>query len=350
MKKETRGHRAYEMRQRSLNELIRKLVKDAGVTEDAEFLNEMIVTALKIGEDNLERGDIKMINTAMKELRYALKVFYPYVNARKVAIFGSARTPESDPAYLQARDFAEAIVRRGWMVITGAASGIMRAGNEGAGRANSFGVNIRLPFEQDANPFILGDPKLINFKYFFTRKLIFVACSDATVLCPGGFGTHDEGFETLTLVQTGKAPPRPIVCLDPSGSRYWSSWREFIKIQLAENRLVDPDDLSLIHFTHDAEDAARYITEFYRNYQSQRYIGERLVFRIQKPLTRQKLEMLNERYSAIIKKGKIRQFAKPFPEEANEPGTFHLTRLAFYFDRRHYSRLQCLIHDLNADS
>ncbi len=342
-------HHAYEMKQAVLNERIRDLMHAAGNPPEAKFLTEMIVTALKMGEDEMERGDIKMINTAMKELRYALKVFYPYANTNKVAIFGSARTPRDHPDYKQAREFARIIVKEGWMVITGAASGIMRAGNEGAGRANSFGVNIKLPFEQNANPEIFGDPKLINFKYFFTRKLIFVASSEATVLCPGGFGTHDEGFETLTLVQTGKAAPRPIICMDPPGSRYWSSWRNFLETQLVTRGMIDPDDIGLIHFTHNPQDAVNVIKAFYRNFHSQRYIGHRLILRIKKPLIAKKLQTLNRRYADILTKGKIRQFMKPFAEEENEKDTFHLARLAMYFNRHKYARLKAMIDEINEE-
>src|SRR3989338_245992 len=218
----------YNTGNRKLDAMIKKTIENAGGSPDADLLTDIMTTAIKLREDNLDRGDVRMMTTTLKELRYALKVFQPYRHVRKAAIFGSARTPPSSADYRQAHEFAQAIVDAGWMVVTGAASGIMSAGNEGAGRANSFGVNIRLPFEQEPNPTIANDPKLINFKYFFTRKLIFIKESDATVLCPGGFGTHDEGFETLTLVQTGKATPRPIVCLDPPNSKYWSSWKNFL--------------------------------------------------------------------------------------------------------------------------
>jgi len=197
-KRRSKKHR-YSTKIPILDKKVHELIEMAGGSTNADLLEEMIVTSLKAREDDLSRGDIKMMNTAMKELRYALKVFYPYAHIRKVAIFGSARTPKKSEEYNQARMFARAIVKEGWMVITGASTGIMNAGNEGAGRINSFGVNIRLPFEQDANPVIADDPKLVSFKYFFTRKLIFIRESHATVLFPGGFGTHDESYETLTL-------------------------------------------------------------------------------------------------------------------------------------------------------
>lgn len=344
---EPRPKRSYKMIDAALNEQIQKLVRHAGNFPDQDLLAEMIVTALKVGEDGMDRGDIRLINTAMKELRYAFKVFNPYRHIRKVAIFGSARIPKKSPAYQQAREFARLIVKQKWMVITGAASGIMNAGNEGATRENSFGVNIRLPFEQEANPAIEGDPKLVNFKYFFTRKLIFVAESDATVLCPGGFGTHDEGFETLTLVQTGKAEPRPIICLDPPGSNYWSSWKRFLENHLAETGMIDPADMGLVKFTHSPEEAVKMICDFYSNYHSMRYIGGNLVIRIQKPLLPAKLKKLIEDFSGIIRKGTIEQVEKPFEEEMNDPQTHHLTRLVFCFDRRHFSRLIHMVEAIN---
>ncbi len=339
--------RKYKIGRPSIDNAIHRLVRMAGDTPENSFLEEMIVTVLKLGEDEMERGDVKMINSTLKELRYALKVFYPFRHVRKAAIFGSARTPKNSPDYQVARDFARQIVRAGWMVITGASSGIMSAGNEGAGRANSFGVNIRLPFEQEANPVMADDPKLINFKYFFTRKLIFIRESDATVLCPGGFGTHDEGFETLTLVQTGKTPPRPIVCLDPPKSHYWATWRNFLHEQLVDRGMVDEEDLSLVHFTHDPEDAVRVVAEFYRNYHSLRYIQDRLVMRIKKPLTDRQLVDLNRQFKGILRKGKIEQSLTHFEEEENEPYTLDLTRLAFYFNRRHFAVLKRLIDAVN---
>lgn len=339
--------RVYQMSEEALNLAIKKLIEKAGISPDSRFIEEMIVTALKLQEDALERGDIKMINASMKELRYGLKVFYPYQHVRKVAIFGSARTKPSAPDYRQAKEFAELITKEGWMVMTGAAAGIMQAGNEGAGRLNSFGVNIRLPFEQQANPIILDDPKLVNFKYFFTRKLIFVRESDATVLCPGGFGTHDEGFETLTLVQTGKATPRPIICLDPSGSTYWKTWKAFILKELGKRGMIDPEDIELIDFTHSPSEAVKMIVDFYRNYHSSRYIRDSFIIRIHKPLDRKQLEKINDKFSSIVKKGKITQVHKPFEEESNEPRTFDLARLVFSFDRKHHAKLHLLIRELN---
>ncbi len=342
-----KAKRPYSTRIPELDEKIQKLLEAAGASKDRDLLQEMVITAVKIGEDGMDRGDMKMMNTAMKELRYALKVFYPYRQIRKVAIFGSARTPKETPEYRQAHEFSRGIAKEGWMVITGASSGIMRAGNEGASRAKSFGVNIRLPFEQEANPVIADDSKLINFKYFFTRKLIFIRESDATVLCPGGFGTHDEGYETLTLVQTGKTNPRPIVCLDPPGSTYWKSMREFMVKQLVKRRMIDAEDLDLLYFTHDAKTAVREVVQFYRNYHSLRYIRDRLVIRMRNTLSEKVLKNLNSSFKDVLKKGKFEQLRVPFPEEENEPGIQSFPRLVFYFDRRHFARLRHLINAIN---
>lgn len=347
MEKKPQRQRQYNTGNKHLDQLIHKMIEDTGGSPSADFLEDIMVTAIKLRDDELDRGDIRMMTTALKEIRYALKVFYPYRHIRKVAVFGSARTPPESPDYKQAVDFSKKVVKEGWMVVTGAASGIMSAGNEGAGRANSFGVNIRLPFEQEPNPTIANDSKLINFKYFFTRKLIFIRESDATVLFPGGFGTHDEGFETMTLVQTGKTPPRPIVCIDPPKNTYWKSWRNFIHKELVKKKFTDPDDLGLVHFTHSAADAVRYITKFYNNFHSSRYIENRLILRLKRPLRATQLTALNRGFKSILAKGKIEQLFKPFPEEENEPHTFELIRLAFYFNRRHFAKLMKLIDAVN---
>ncbi len=339
--------RHYSTGNPKLDKKITELIDAAGVSSEQDLITEMIVTSLKLGGEGLDRGDLKLMNASAKELRYAFKIFYPYRHIRKVAIFGSARTPKAAADYRLARDFSHEITKAGWMVVTGASSGIMSAGNEGAGRANSFGVNIRLPFEQEPNPTIANDPKLINFKYFFTRKLIFIRESDATVLFPGGFGTHDEGFETLTLIQTGKTSPRPVVCLDPPQSTYWSTWKKFLEDQLIKKGMIDKDDLGLIHFAHDPSEAVKVIDGFYHNYHSSRYINNRLVFRLKSPLTAGVLKRLNRDFKEILVKGKIEQYAEPFPEEENEPHTFGLARLAFYFNRRHFSKLFGLIQCIN---
>ncbi len=343
-----RSHEPYQTGNPKLDQLIHELIHQAGPGTNADLAEELIVTALKVHADNLDRGDMKILNTSLRELRHSLKVFEPFRSIRKVAIFGSARTPRSAPDFQLVEKFAKEIVKRNWMVITGAASGIMQAGNEGAGHKKSFGLNIQLPFEQEANPVMLQDPKLVTFKYFFTRKLMFLRESHATVLCPGGFGTHDEGFETLTLVQTGKTDPRPIVCLDAPGSAYWKEFIQFLKQQLLQQSLIHTEDIDLMHVTHDPADAAAYVADFYKMYHSMRYIRELLVFRIEKPLKEEQVDILNQEFKHMLKKGKFEQSLKPFEEERNVPYTFHLTRLAFYFKRDNFANLNKLIHRINS--
>jgi len=339
--------RAYSTGSPILDSKVHDLVSRLNL-ENSDLLEEIMFTALKLCQEEAERGDLKLLNTTLKELRYAFKVFKPYRKVRKVAIFGSARTARDSSDYRQARDFARHIVKKKWMVITGASSGIMHAGNEGAGRANSFGVNIRLPFEQSANPVIADDEKLINFKYFFTRKLIFIRESDATVLCPGGFGTHDEGYETLTLVQTGKASPRPIVCLDPQKSRYWSSWKSWLEKHLGKRGMIDPADVDLIDFTHSPAKAAEIVTNFYKNYHSVRYIRDLLVIRLQRPLPGKKIEDFNKRFKKILTRGKIHQHDNPFEEETHESYDMQdLTRMSLYFNRRNFALLKHMIEEIN---
>ena len=341
-------HQPYQTGNLKLDQLVHELIHQAGPGANADLAEELVVTALKVHTDKLDRGDMKILNTSIKELRQSLKVFEPYRAIRKVAIFGSARTLRDSPDYHVAEKFAKAIVQKGWMVITGAASGIMQAGNEGAGRKKSFGMNIQLPFEQEANPVMLEDSKLVTFKYFFTRKLMFLRESHATILCPGGFGTHDEGFETLTLVQTGKTDPRPIVCLDAPGSEYWVDFLHFLRKQLLRQGMIHEEDLDLMYVTHDPAAAAAHVTDFYKMYHSMRYIRDLLVLRIEKPLSEEQLDQLNQEFKHILKKGKFTQSLKPYEEERNVPFTFHLTRLAFYFKKDNFAGLNKLIHRINS--
>src|SRR5262245_15231918 len=251
--------RRYEIDRPDLDRLAEDLVRRAaeayGRPESADWARQIIVTSLRLLRDGTEESDVKLLNSALKELRHSFRVFAPYEHFRKVAVFGSARTQPGEPAWKQAHAFAERIARDGWMVITGAGSGIMAAAQGGAGREASFGVNIRLPFEQQANETIAGDPKLINFRYFFTRKVVFVKESHAIALFPGGFGTHDEGFEALTLIQTGKSPIIPVVFVDAPGGSYWRDWEAWVRSHLAEHNLISERDLSLFRVTDDVDTA-----------------------------------------------------------------------------------------------
>lgn len=329
-----------------VDDLLAQLIEQEGGSPHSDLIAEILRTTLKLVRDRTSRGDLKIINTTMKEMRYAMKVFRGHRRTRKVSLFGSARTEPSDPVYQHAVTLARRLVDEGFMVITGAGPGIMQAGNEGAGRESSFGVNIRLPFEQEANEFIRGDPKLINFKYFFTRKLVFVKESDAIVLFPGGFGTHDEGFESLTLVQTGKTEPMPLVFIDASGGDYWKEWEDYVREHLLGRGLISEEDMGLFHITESVDDAVDQILRFYHVYNSSRYVRGRLVLRLNHELTDAALAQLNEDFGDIVASGSIRK-TPPLAAEANEPETSHLPRLLFHFNRHHYGRLRQLIDRIN---
>jgi len=326
--------------------LIQQLLELAGGSPHAEFLQEMIETVLRLAGDRADRGDIKILNAALRELSYAFRVFAPYRGIRKVTIFGSARVNEETPEYRQALAFAHRITRRGWMLITGAGDGIMKAGQGGAGRERSFGVNIRLPFEQQANEFIRSDSKLVTFRYFFTRKLIFMKETDGIALFPGGFGTLDEAFEILTLVQTGKSVPLPIVCLDRPGGDYWSQWDDYVRRVLLDRGMIAPSDVGLYRVTDSVQLALDEILTFYRNYHSSRYVGEQLVLRLQQSPSDEELTILNREFGDILTEGTITRSA-PLPEEGGEAGLTHLPRLVLSFNRRDVGRLRQLIDALN---
>lgn len=327
--------------------LIQKLIQQHGGGENADLVEDLIETALRLLDDKADRLDTKVMNSALKELRYASKVFSPFRNKHKATIFGSARTKPESPEYQQAVAFGKAIVEHGYMVITGGGEGIMGAAQRGAGRDNSFGLNIRLPFEQAPNEEILGDRKLINFKYFFTRKLCFIKESDAIVLFPGGFGTHDEGFEALTLMQTGKSQPMPLVFVDRPRGNYWKTWWRFVEDQLLDEALISKEDLSLFKVTDDVEEACAEITQFYSNYHSCRYVKDALVVRVKHPVTEGLLRTLNERFANICLSGGQFRASSPMPEEENEPELKDLHRIVFPFNRTNFGRLRSLIDVVN---
>jgi hypothetical protein len=313
-------------------------------SESAESIREIMVTALRLAADKSPTGDLKLLTASLKELRHALRVFAPYEARRKVAVFGSARTKSDHPEWQQAHRFAERIVEEGWMVITGAGSGIMGAAQAGAGRDASFGLNIRLPFEQEANETIDGDPKLINFRYFFTRKVMFVKPSHAIALLPGGFGTHDEGFESLTLIQTGKSEIMPVVCLDVPGGSYWHDWDRYVRTHLAAPGLINESDLSLFKVTDDIEVAVHEVLNFYSNYHSSRFIRDRLLIRLREAPDAAQLDALNTRFGDIVTQGRIELVGAAEPEKDEAPG---LPRIALRFDRRAVGRLRELIDEVN---
>jgi uncharacterized protein (TIGR00730 family) len=318
--------------------------------QNRDLIREMVTAAMYLPTDGLDRGELKILNSTLKEFRYSFKVFERYAESRKVSIFGSARTPVDSAVYQHAKKFAAELAARGFMVITGAGPGVMRAGNEGAGRERSFGVNIRLPFEQEPNDIIAGDEKLINFKYFFTRKLSFIKESDAIVLFPGGFGTLDEGFETLTLLQTGKCDPLPVVMMDVPQGTYWTQFDEYVRTVLLRKQLISPPDLNLYRYTTDIGKAVAEIENFYRNYHSLRYVDDLVVMRLNKRPTPALLDRLKADYSDILAPGAAFTASDaPHPaEERNEPpDVLALPRLTFRFVRKQFGRLRRLIDEIN---
>jgi len=330
----------------ALAEGLDALIEKAGSQdpERAEFARQIGVTALRLLLDGAGEGDLKLLNSALKELRHALRVFAPYESYRKVAVFGSARTPHGSADWEQARVFAEHIVRAGWMVITGAGDGIMAAAQGGAGRAASFGVNIRLPFEQSANEVIAGDAKLINFRYFFTRKVVFVKEAHAIVLFPGGYGTHDEAMEALTLIQTGKGEMLPVVFVDAPGGSYWQEWREWVVSHMGSRGFISPEDLALFKVTDNVDVAVHEILKFYSNYHSSRFVGDRLVLRVRQAPGDAELDGLNTDFKDILRSGRI-ELGAALPEEVSEAA--NLPRILLDFNRRDLARLRQLIDRLN---
>jgi hypothetical protein len=330
-----------------LAEMLPRLVSGEPLSRDEQFVREMIETSLKLVRDGTSVGDVKLLNAALRELRYAFKVFAPYRAVRKVSVFGSARTRPDAPASVAAREFARRITAAGFMVITGAGGGIMHACQEGAGSERSFGVNIRLPFEQEPNPVITNDPKLTTFRYFFTRKLMFIKEADAATLFPGGFGTHDEAYECLTLVQTGKTKPMPIVFLDAPRGTYWKTWKRYVEEHLLRHGLVSEEDMSLFKVTASVEEAVAEITGFYRIYHSARSVGHQLVVRLTRAVPDALVSALSRDFADIVSSGGIVQTTALAEED--EPELAGLPRLVFHFNRSGFGRLRQLIDRLNRE-
>jgi uncharacterized protein (TIGR00730 family) len=322
-----------------------ELLDAADVETNRDQLFEILSSVVRLAQDGAERLNLKITNAALKEMRSAFKVFAPYQNTPKVTIFGSARTLPDDPLYSQTRDLAGALASRGWMVVTGAGPGIMAAGAEGAGLEHSLGVNIRLPFEQGANPFIEADTHLVEMKYFFTRKLMLLKESAGFAVLPGGFGTLDEAFELLTLLQTGKALPAPIVLLEVPGGTYWHSWERFIT-EVAARGLVDADDVAFYRITDDVTTAVDELTGFYRNYHSIRYVGDRLVVRMRAAPTAEELARLDTDFADIRTSGHIEATTALAPEVADDD-VVDLPRVVLHFDRLAHGRLRAFIDALN---
>jgi uncharacterized protein (TIGR00730 family) len=323
------------------------LLDQWGAETDREKYREMIVTVLKYIKDEPLPGDVRQFNTAMKELRYANAVFKPYRSVKKISVFGSARTAEDRGEYRAAHDFSRLMMESGYMVITGGGEGIMGAAQAGAGRERSFALNIQLPFEQHANKTIEGDTKLINFKYFFTRKLNFVKNSNAIALFPGGFGTMDEGFEAMTLMQTGKAPIVPVVMVDAPKGNFWRTFERYLREHLLLDGLISPDDFHLIKITDSIEEARKEVVTFYYNFHSYRYVRDVLVIRMQREIPAAALHRLRDDFQDILVSNEPLAMCPTLPEEINEPEIAHLPRLCLQFNRKAYGRLRQLIDRIN---
>jgi uncharacterized protein (TIGR00730 family) len=327
------------------------LLKDVGADPasfNARLVRELIQTALKLIPDGRDTGELKLMSTAIKEMRYAYRVFGQYAEPHKVTIFGSARTPKGHPDYVAAVDFSKEMASRGWMVITGAGGGIMEAGHVGPGREKSFGVAIRLPFETNANEVIVGDEKLIYFRYFFTRKLMFLSQAEAVVLFPGGFGTLDEAFESLTLIQTGKSSMVPIVLVEGKGENYWEQFDDAMRKMLLQRGWISPEDIDLYRICHSPVEAADHIERFYRNYHSSRYVKDDLVIRIKRPLHQADVDRLSEEFHVLIKAGAAS------PPRIIQRGAFleeddhlDLPRLSFPHTRYKFGLIRRLIDRIN---
>jgi uncharacterized protein (TIGR00730 family) len=329
-----------------IDDVVLDLISRVGRTHSPDLIREMATTAFKLVQDDATRGDLKIMNSALKELRYAFRLFAPFRAYRKVSIFGSARIAPDAEEYKMAENLAGQIVRAGLLVITGAGPGIMEAGNRGAGDGGSFGLAIRLAMEPETNPYIRRPDRLINFKYFFTRKLVFIKESDAFVLFPGGFGTMDECFELLTLLQTGKCDPRPVVLIDPPGSGYWDDWFDFLDKRLAGRGLIDPRDFHLLTRVSQPERAIEEIRTFYSNYHSSRYVGDKLLMRLDRAATDEQLADWGGRFADIVGDAGIRR-SDLTPEDLEDPLLQQLHGISMRFNRKSFARLRELIDAIN---
>ena len=345
MKKIPKG---YEIGDRVIDDLIDELAKRAGSAKTEQLLREILTTTVKLGKESSDKGDLKLANNALKELRYSFKIFSPYRDVKKVIIFGSARSKKASAEYRMAEEFTRKLTAKGYMIVTGGGSGVMEGGNKGAAAGKEFALNIRLPFEQKPNPYICEKDKIINFKYFFTRKLIFIKETDATALFPGGFGTHDEGFEMLTLIQTGKSRPRPIVLMEPKGSTYWEAWKRYVTDHLLKNGFIEKEDLSLFRIVKTIDEAIKYIEDFYRIYHSIRYVSGMTVIRLNQEISGKTLKLVNQEFKDILTSGEIRR-SPPTNKEVQEREYLSLPRIVMSFNMRDYGRLCEMIHTINRD-
>lgn len=331
-----------------VDDAVDELIKVAGGINYQDIVREMILAALKAGQEDNNRADMKFMNTTMKEMRFTGKIFGPYRTVRKVTVFGSARTQPDEPIYKIAQQFGKKLAGAGYMVITGGGGGIMHAVNEGAGPGHSFGVNISLPFEQKPNPVVMGNPRLITYKYFFNRKVAFLKEADAVALFPGGFGTLDEAMETLTLLQTGKHNPLPLVLVDePGEGTYWKRFKEFLEKELLDQDYICKTDFDLFECVDSVDEAIARINLFYRRYHSLRYVGKKTVLRLSSLIDDPSVHELNKQFCDILLPGGKIYLSGPLPEEENEAEIAHLPRLVLDFNLKDFARLRNLIDEVN---
>lgn len=338
--------RRYQLQSEDARQGIERLLEQLAVpARHWRAFSEMLTTVLKMHEDGGALVDLRIANAALKELRHGFRVFAPYREVRKVTVFGSARTKPGDPVSRQARTFGRQMTAEGWMVMTGAGSGVMGAAQEGAGREWSFGLNIRLPFEQEPNPWIAGDPKLISFRYFFTRKFFLVREAHAMAFFPGGFGTWDEAFETLTLIQTGKSPVLPVLLIDAPGGTYWRRLEEFVRYEMLEPGMVAEEDLHLFRVTDSVDDAVAEIRRFYRVFHSVRKVGDVLALRLTRRVPEDTVAAIDARFGDVLH-GPAQ--LEPGPLDGEGDDYPDLPRLVLPFTRSRFARLRPLIDLVNA--
>ncbi len=330
-----------------IDDIINRLINESGGIYHPAIIKEMILSTLKIGQDVDYLADLKLINRTLREMRYTAKVFGPYRHRKKVTIFGSARTEETDEMYKKCVRFSHRLAENNYMVITGGGPGIMQAGNEGAGSENSFAVNIRLPFEQRPNPVMYRNPRLVTYKYFFNRKVAFVKEADAIVVFPGGFGTLDEAMEVFTLIQTGKTSPKPLILMDDQDG-YWEQFINFVKESLLVKGFISGEDFSIFTVTKSDQEALEVINTFYSTYHSLRFIENRLVIRLQKKLSDDQITTLTKEFPGLIKEGDHIHTCTAFPEEIDEPDLALLPRISLLFDHHHYGLLVAFINRINS--
>lgn len=328
------------------DEIIDSLMNKAGGIHHPDIVREIIITALKAGQETDYLADLKLFNNTMKEMRYTSKVFAPYRRKMKVSIFGSARIQPDEPIYRKCVDFSRLLAEKNFMIITGGGGGIMEAGNKGAGSENSFAVNIRLPFEQQPNRVMAENPRLITYKYFFSRKVAFVKEADAIAVFPGGFGTMDEAMEVFTLIQTGKTSPKPLVLVDDSDG-YWQRWFDFIKAYMLGRGFISGEDFSIFTITQSEEEAVQVIEDFYKNYHSMRFVNGLLVIRLNKQLSDDDIAELETEFPEIYRSGTSIVRSSYLPEEIDEPDLLHLDRILLHFNQQHFGLLLAFVRRLN---